>query len=343
MSLPIRRTQAAPWLKDGLWRKAQAVPSLDLRFADSKALVDSASGQNLITFTRASSATYIDSTGTLQTATTNVPRFDHNPITGESLGLLSEEARTNLLLNSATLATQSVTVTAVAYTLSFYGTGTVTLSGASIAGPVTGTGAFPTRTTLTFTPAAGSLTLTVSGSVVNAQLEAGGFATSYIPTTGATATRAADFATITGANFNSFYNQAGGTLYAECRTFVFDASFFCCSLNDGTGSNRMSLWFNSSTFYAARNTAGAGAIFLPASTMPLTGASKGALAFANADVAVAGGGGTVGTATNTYNAPIVTRLEIGQQLSFTWLNSTIRRLTYFPARLPNTTLQRMTQ
>jgi hypothetical protein len=100
MSLSIRRTQAAPWLKDGLWRKAQAAPSLDLRFADSKSLVDSVSGQNLITFTRASSATYTDSTGTLQTATTNAPRFDHNPATGESLGLLVEEQRTNSITNN---------------------------------------------------------------------------------------------------------------------------------------------------------------------------------------------------------------------------------------------------
>jgi hypothetical protein len=36
----------------------------------------------------------------LQTAATDVPRFDHNPLTGESLGLLVEEQRTNLLLRS---------------------------------------------------------------------------------------------------------------------------------------------------------------------------------------------------------------------------------------------------
>jgi hypothetical protein len=36
----------------------------------------------------------------LQTASANVARFDHNPVTGESLGLLVEEQRTNLLLRS---------------------------------------------------------------------------------------------------------------------------------------------------------------------------------------------------------------------------------------------------
>lgn len=36
----------------------------------------------------------------LRTASANVPRFDHNPVTGESLGLLIEESRTNLLPRS---------------------------------------------------------------------------------------------------------------------------------------------------------------------------------------------------------------------------------------------------
>jgi hypothetical protein len=76
------------------------VPSLDLRFADSKSLADAVTGRQLVTFTRASSGTFVDSAGTLQTAATNEPRFDHNPTTGESLGLLVEEARTNLLLRS---------------------------------------------------------------------------------------------------------------------------------------------------------------------------------------------------------------------------------------------------
>ena len=86
--------------------------------------------------------------------------------------------RRNLLLNTDTLATQSLTVAAVAHTLAFTGTGTVTLSGASIAGPLIGTGA-SNRVSLTFTPTAASLTLTVVGSVTLAQLELGSTATAY--------------------------------------------------------------------------------------------------------------------------------------------------------------------
>jgi hypothetical protein len=76
------------------------VPSLDLRFADNKSLVDAVTGQSLVTFTRASSGTFTDSAGTLQTAATDVPRFHHNPTTGESLGLLVEEPRTNSITNN---------------------------------------------------------------------------------------------------------------------------------------------------------------------------------------------------------------------------------------------------
>jgi hypothetical protein len=83
-----------------------------------------------------------------------------------------------LLLATDTMATQSATVTAAAHTLAFTGTGTVALTGASIAGPLIGTGA-GNRVSLTFTPSAGSLTMTVVGSVTLAQLELGSTATNY--------------------------------------------------------------------------------------------------------------------------------------------------------------------
>lgn len=79
-------------------------------------------------------------------------------------------ARRNWLVGTETLATQTVTTRATPYILSFYGTGTVTLSGTSTAGPLVGTGA-NNRVYLEFTPTAGTLTLTVSGTVLKAQLE----------------------------------------------------------------------------------------------------------------------------------------------------------------------------
>lgn len=141
-----------------------------------------------MTLTRASAATYVDGSGAIVTVGVDVPRFTPT-------GLLIEEAATNLLLNTATLATQGVTVTAVAHTLSFYGTGTVTLSGASTAGPLVGTGAND-RVSLTFTPTAGTLTCTVTGSVTSAMLETKTAASSYCPSAGTQGVRARDVPTL---------------------------------------------------------------------------------------------------------------------------------------------------
>lgn len=96
------------------------------------------------------------------------PRLGRTPVGG----------RRNLLLVTDTLSSQSVNVRAAPNTLSFTGTGTVTLSGASTAGPLVGTGVSD-RVSLTFTPTAALLTLTVSGSVTFAQLEVSSTATAY--------------------------------------------------------------------------------------------------------------------------------------------------------------------
>jgi len=64
-------------------------PTLNLDFANSKEL------DPRITFYRDSIATYYDSKGVLRYANANEPRFDYDPDTGESKGLLIEEARTN--------------------------------------------------------------------------------------------------------------------------------------------------------------------------------------------------------------------------------------------------------
>lgn len=76
-------------------------PSLFLDFANKKSLTDRISGNNLITFTRTSTGTYVGSDGLIKSAAVDEPRFDHNPATGESLGLLIEEQRTNSQTNSS--------------------------------------------------------------------------------------------------------------------------------------------------------------------------------------------------------------------------------------------------
>jgi hypothetical protein len=322
---------------------AGQVPGLDLNFAQNKSLIDDYSGTTLVTFTRASTGTFLGSNGLIQTATTNEPRFDHNPTTGESLGLLVEEARTNLLLNSATLSTQSVTVAAAANTLSFYGTGTVTLTGVSTAGPLVGTGA-NNRVSLTFTPTVGVLVLTVSGSVTNAQLEAGAFPTSYIPTTTATVTRAADVASITGSNFSSFYNQAEGTVFMGYLPIGLRTSY-PLSIDDGTTNNFIGFGFDSAANRFGRiDTGGVTQASITQGLVSVGSESKGAMALATNNVA-ASFNGAVPTADTSVTIPTVDRVRLhalGGSTTFAF-NGTIKRLTYWPTRLANTTLQQITQ
>ena len=83
----------------------------------------------------------------------------------------------NLFLNTATLSTQNVTTASINYIISFKGTGTLTLTGTSTAGPIVGTGV-SNRVFLKITPTAGTLTCTVSGSITEAQIEAVTYETS---------------------------------------------------------------------------------------------------------------------------------------------------------------------
>lgn len=172
-------------------------------------------------FTRSTTATYLDKDGVLQTAAINVPRvnfvYNTTKSTWQTEGVLIEQAATNLLLNSAALSTQSVTTTAQDYTVSFFGTGQIVLSGTAT-GTVIGT-SHTVKTSLAFTATAGSLTLTVTGIVSLAQLEVGIKATSWIPTTGATASRAADVVTGTGFIYSNITETdyavwVSGTTYA---------------------------------------------------------------------------------------------------------------------------------
>jgi hypothetical protein len=159
--------------------------------------------------------------------------IDYDPVTHACKGLLIEPPATNLLLNSITLSTQGVTVTAVAHTLSFWGTGTVTLTGTSTAGPLTGSSS-TTKVSLTFTPTAGTLTLTVSGTVSFAQLETGAFATSTIPTYGATVTRAADNVSFLLSTIPAISTEF--TLYSRWQAANTNNGRFVWSVNDNQGT-----------------------------------------------------------------------------------------------------------
>ena len=210
-------------------------PTLDLDF--TAGTID-----HRVTYSGGTNGTTVNSAGVIVAAA--CPRFDYATTSLAARGAIIELERANRLLNSlidgTNLSTQSVTVTNVAHTLSFYGTGTVTLSGASTAGPLVGSGAYPTKSKLTFTPTAGSLTLTVSGDVKFAQLEIGVFDSSFIPTGGAAVARTGDSIVISGDAFTSWYRPSGVFLveFSKNNNSVSGRVF---TLSDGTVNNQIRL------------------------------------------------------------------------------------------------------
>lgn len=293
-----------------------------------------------VSVTRANNtATAINSSGVIAIVNANLPRFDYDPVTLACKGLLIEESRTNALLNSlidgTNLATQTVTVTAAARTLSFYGTGQVVLSGTHSA-TVTGTGAYPTRTTLTFTPSAGSLTLTVTGTVQFAQLESGLFATSFIPTDGTTKTRNTDNVQMTGANFTSWYNQSQGTAQVTVSLFARGNNY---PLRISGGTNSISFGFNEATTTVRPIISSVTGPSLTVTTSDYTtvggynfsanvkiGAVNGVL---TASTAV----GTIGTNTTAYIGSFNGNAGL--------LNGQIKKFRYWPIKLTDETIQRL--
>jgi hypothetical protein len=78
---------------------AGVAPTLDYRFAREKREIETVSLLDKLTYT-GGNGTFVGSDGYIQRATTNVPRFDHDPLSRVSKGLLVEESRENLLLRS---------------------------------------------------------------------------------------------------------------------------------------------------------------------------------------------------------------------------------------------------
>ena len=309
---------------------------LDLNFAGGAYRMNGVRGSSPSdlpgwTFSRTGAGTALDLADNVVNFATGVPRITNR-------GILIEEARTNLLLNSATLSTQNVTVTAVAHSLSFWGTGTITLSGVSTAGPLVGTGA-NNRVTLTFTPTAGTLTLTVSGSVTLAQLEAGAFPTSYIPTTGAAATRARDIVSVSPPPGLTYPL----TLFAEIERTVDTgaAEGYLAAALDGSNFGEI---FITTGDKANCSTTGGGSKSSVAS-VPVGAVSKiaGRCATNNVNVALNGTAASPDTSATMPTAPISIQfgVEIGTGAG-SQPNGYTRRATVYPTAYSDAQLAALT-
>lgn len=291
-----------------------------------------------VTFTRASQATFFDVTGTLQTATTNVPRFDFDPNTHLLNGLLLEESRTNFLLNSGAPVTQTTASLGTGtYTLWVVGTGTATSS----AGTATATGlgaATAGSPNVLVVTVAGTITVTITGGPpTRFQLENGANPTSYIPTTGTTATRAADVGTIPVTKFA--WNPAAGSTAAEFIVGIAPANNQYIVSTSTQGSNPLFILPTSkvSVYDGAAGQATSGNSFTVGVVSKAASAwgASGAIALNNGTVATSTWNNSIMAATTAINFGTGAGLNPDTQI---WL----RRVRVWSQMLTNAQLQALT-
>ena len=182
----------------------------------------------------------------------------------------------------------------------------------------------------------------VSGCYVwGAQMEAGAFATSYIPTAGSQVTRTADVAVMTGANFSDWYNASEGAFYCQCIcTGILNVNApRPLSLSNGTTSNLMEFYGASATglgFQVIDGGAAQANILLSAFASdvnkPVGGYKVNNFAFA-----------VNGSATSTDlagNIPSLNKMNIGNRTDLLrgW-NGYIQKVLYWPQRIINAEVQ----
>lgn len=171
--------------------------------------------------------------------------------------------------------------------------------------------------------------------VWGAQLEAGAFPTSYIPTVASQVTRAADQVGIATSAFA--YNAAEGTLVAEFKGTPGIAQDIVWLANGLAESIAIYVNALSQALVWCRD----GGVTQAAQTLPgsITGVDKVAYAFAANDFTGSLNGASVATDTSgTMPTPTELKLNPRTVTSATG-NVHIKRLTYFPTRKTNAELQ----
>ena len=177
------------------------------------------------------------------------------------------------------------------------------------------------------------------------QLEQGAFATSVIPTTTTALTRNADVASMTGTNFSSWYNAVAGTVITQSLATrqISTAGTGLASMDDGTISNMIRNFVSATAFgrFGVFNSGATQADLTPGSAITANTILKLANTYALNDFASVSNGSAAQTDTSG-TVPTVNRMTIGYDLNGVYLNGYIQRISYYPSRLPNTTLQALT-
>lgn len=179
-----------------------------------------------------------------------------------------------------------------------------------------------------------------------AQLEAGAFATSYIPTTTAATTRSADIASI--GTLSPWYNSVEMTVYTEYDIIgKTTTSGFATEIDDGTLNNRIinigqEIGVGDVKLGSFMNSGGSTSVNdYPITAMNVGSVYKLAFAVKSNDAATVANGISVLDATAVIPSGLTT-LRLGRRITDRYLNGHLRRITYTPRRLTDAELQSLT-
>ena len=196
----------------------------------------------------------------------------------------------------------------------------------------------------------GNVTNAIGDSVFlwGAQFEAGAFPTSYIPTSGASATRAVDLAEIPTSAFG--YNSGAGTVVVEFDTKKPSGQGYgSFALSDNTASNRVIHATNlsgvSQTAYVA--TSNVGQVNMSAGNYDASsGFAKFSLAVKENNFGASLNGASTVTDILGTLSPEISTLGLGYFYpgapSTNLINGHIKSIQYYPRRLTNAQLQELT-
>ena len=178
-----------------------------------------------------------------------------------------------------------------------------------------------------------------------AQLEAGAFATSYIPTVASQVTRSTDLCTISAPMFAPWYSQTQGTIIAVFSSFATGGgSKIVAELNDGTSANRYTQVHNPGASDRFLTFIGGAAVVttLDYTAVGANVVGKWAGAYAAGNYGASLNGAAALTSTYASLPAGINSLAIGSSAGGTALSGHIQSIKYYPFRASNNQLQALT-
>jgi hypothetical protein len=177
-----------------------------------------------------------------------------------------------------------------------------------------------------------------------AQLEAGAFPTSYIPTEATAVTRNADVATMTGTNFSDWFNASEGTFLAQSSAnapISGTTARVYASVDDTTSNQFIILEYRlaTSSRFRVQNVTSQASIL----SSKTSGGLNTIVAGYKTDSFIQATNTALGILDSSGDVPVgINNLKIGSRydnLAIAFLNGTISKLAYWPHRLTNAEIQ----